>query len=161
LISRNVPFDRSPKLAVRGGEMSRAWEMCGMRKIPNLSISPEKVFFIVAKARRSDGEAAGLDLASDSGDDMPEDHRERTDRSELSGFIRDLNEDEQIDLVALMWLGRGDGDLDNWRDLRAEASRAHNNRTASYLIGTPMLADYLEEALSQFGKSFEDFEERL
>ncbi len=56
--------------------------------------------------------------------------------------------DEQIDLVALMWLGRGDGDLDNWRELRAEASRAHNNRTASYLIGTPMLADYLEEALS-------------
>jgi hypothetical protein len=161
LISRNVPFARSPKLAVRGWETARAWEMCGMRKIPNLSISPEKVFFIVAKARRSDGEAAGLDLASDSGDDMPEDHSERTDRSELSGFIKDLNEDEQIDLVALMWLGRGDGDLDNWRDLRAEASRAHNNRTASYLIGTPMLADYLEEALSQFGKSFEDFEERL
>ena len=72
-----------------------------------------------------------------------------------------LNVDEQIDLVALMWLGRGDGDLDNWRDLRAEAARAHNNRTASYLIGTPMLADYLEEALSQFGKSFEDFEEHL
>lgn len=132
-----------------------------MRKIPNLSISPEKVFFIVAKVRRSDGEAAGLDLASDAGDDMPEDHSERTDRAELAGFIRGLNEDEQIDLVALMWLGRGDGDLDNWRDLRAEASRAHNNRTASYLIGTPMLADYLEEALSQFGKSFEDFEEHL
>ena len=134
-------------------------EVCG-RKVPNLSISPEKVFFIVAKARRSDGEPAGF-LASDAGDDMPEDHSEHTDRSELSGFIRGLNVDEQIDLVALMWLGRGDGDLDNWRDLRAEASRAHNNRTASYLIGTPMLADYLEEALSQFGKSFEDFEERL
>jgi hypothetical protein len=72
-----------------------------------------------------------------------------------------LNVDEQIDLVALMWLGRGDGDLANWRELSAEAARAHNNRTASYLIGTPMLADYLEEALSQFGKSFEDYEEHL
>jgi hypothetical protein len=163
LISRNVPFAGSLKLAMRGREMARACsqELCGMRKVPNLSISPEKVFFIVAKARRSDGEASGLDLASDAGDDMPEDHSERTDRSELFGFIRVLNEDEQIDLVALMWLGRGDGDLDNWRDLRAEASRAHNNRTASYLIGTPMLADYLEEALSQFGRSFEDFEESL
>ena len=60
-----------------------------------------------------------------------------------------------------MWLGRGDGDLESWRDLHAEASRAHNNRTASYLIGTPMLADCLEEALTQFGKSFEDFEEHL
>lgn len=132
-----------------------------MRKVPNLSISPEKVFFIIAKSRQSEGNANQSDLAADPDDDMPEDHRNTTDRSELSGFIRGLNVDEQIDLVALMWLGRGDGDLDSWRDLHAEASRAHNNRTASYLIGTPMLADYLEEALTQFGKSFEDFEEHL
>ncbi len=136
-----------------------------MRKIPNLSISPEKAFFIVAKARRSDSKATESDLVGDLNDDDVvygrDDESKGTDRSELSGFIRGLNVDEQIDLVALMWLGRGDGDLDNWRDLHAEAARAHNNRTASYLIGTPMLADYLEEALSQFGKSFEDFEEHL
>jgi hypothetical protein len=132
-----------------------------MRNAPNLSISPEKVFFIVTKSRQSDSNAIGPDACSDSSDDVAEDHRKSTDRSELSRFIRDLNVDEQIDLVALMWLGRGDGDLDNWRDLRSEAERAHNNRTASYLIGTPMLADYLDEALSQFGKSFEDFEEHL
>jgi hypothetical protein len=136
-----------------------------MRKVPNLTISPEKVFFIVAKARRSESKAAESDLVTDLSDDDASyglaDRSKETDRSELSGFIRGLNVDEQIDLVALMWLGRGDGDLDNWGDLRAEAARAHNNRTASYLIGTPMLADYLEEALSQFGKSFEDFEERL
>ena len=136
-----------------------------MRKIPNLSISPEKVFFIVAKGRQFDSKVTESDLVSDLSDDDAtyglEDHSKDTDRSELSGFIRGLNVDEQIDLVALMWLGRGDGDLDNWKDLRLEASRAHNNRTARYLIGTPMLADYLEEALSQFGKSFEDFEARL
>ncbi len=132
-----------------------------MRKLPNLSISPEKVFFIIAKSRQSDGNADPSNLTADAGDDMPEDHSSSTDRSELSGFIRGLNVDEQVDLVTLMWLGRGDGDLDSWRDLHAEASRAHNNRTASYLIGTPMLADYLEEALTQFGKSFEDFEEHL
>jgi hypothetical protein len=136
-----------------------------MRKVPNLSISPEKAFFIIAKARQSDSKAAESDLVTDLGDDDASfgltDLSKDTDRSELSGFIRGLNVDEQIDLVALMWLGRGDGDLDNWRDLRAEAERAHNNRTASYLIGTPMLADYLEEALSQFGKSLEDFEEHL
>jgi hypothetical protein len=130
-----------------------------------LSISPEKVFFIVTKARRSDSNASELDLGSEAGDDDSvhglEDHSKGTDRSELGGFIRGLNVDEQIDLVALTWLGRGDGDLDSWHDLRSEASRAHNARTASYLIGTPMLADYLEEALSQFGKSFEDFEEPL
>ena len=136
-----------------------------MRKVPNLSISPEKVFFIVAKARQSDSKATESDLVTDLSDDDRsyglEDLSKETDRSELSGFIRGLNVDEQIDLVALMWLGRGDGDLDSWHDLRSEAARAHNNRTASYLIGTPMVADYLEEALSQFGKSFEDFEEHL
>lgn len=136
-----------------------------MRKVPNLSISPEKVFFIVTKARQSDSKATESDLATDLSDDDvsygSEDDSKETDRSELSGFIRGLNIDEQIDLVALMWLGRGDGDLDSWRDLRAEAARAHNKRTASYLIGTPMLADYLEEALSQFGKSAEDYEGHL
>ena len=136
-----------------------------MRKVPNLSISPEKVFFIVSKARQFDSKVTESDLVSDPGDDDTshglEDLSKDTDRSELSGFIRGLNVDEQIDLVALMWLGRGDGDLDNWRDLRGEATRAHNKRTASYLIGTPMLADYLEEALSQFGKSAEDYEEHL
>jgi len=136
-----------------------------MRKVPSLSISPEKVFFIVEKARQSDSKATESDLATDLSDDDSsyglENLSKDTDRSELSGFIRGLNVDEQIELVALMWLGRGDGDLDNWPDLRAEATRAHNNRTASYLIGTPMLADYLEEALSLFGKSFEDFEEHL
>jgi hypothetical protein len=135
--------------------------MSTMPKVPSLSISPEKVFFIIAKSRQSEDNANQSDPAADTGDDMPEDHGNRTDRSELSGFIRGLNVDEQIELVALMWLGRGDSDLDGWRDLRAEASRAHNNRTASYLIGTPMLADYLEEALTQFGKSFEDFEPHL
>lgn len=132
-----------------------------MKKVPNLSISPEKVFFIIAKSRQSESSAAGLDPGADSGDDLPEEHSQTSDRSELSGFIRGLNEDEQIDLVALMWLGRGDGELDNWRELRAEASRAHNNRTAAYLLGTPMFADYLEEALSAFGMSFEDYEEPL
>lgn len=132
-----------------------------MAKVPTLSISPEKVFFIISKARQTEGSAMESDLMLDSDDDRPDDRIFDTDRSELSGFIRGLNVDEQIDLVALTWLGRGDGDLLNWRDLRAEAARAHNSRTASYLLGTPMLADYLEEALSQFGMSFEDFEEHL
>jgi hypothetical protein len=136
-----------------------------MRKAPDLSISPEKAFFIATKSRQSDGTAADLNANSGSADDDAvhgsRDRSRTADRAELSGFIQDLNVDEQIDLVAMMWLGRGDGDLDNWNDLRSEASRAHNNRTASYLIETPMLADYLEEALSQFGMSPEDFEEPL
>ena len=69
-----------------------------------------------------------------------------------------LTEDEQIDLVALAWLGRGDGTTDDWDDLRAEAARAHNKRTSRYLLGMPLLPDYVEEALSQLGLSCEDYE---
>ena len=132
-----------------------------MAKVPDLSISPEKVFFIIAKSRQAVSSAAGLEGDAESDDDMPQDHSGRTARAELSGFIRDLNEDEQVDLVTLMWLGRGDAEIENWREVHAEASRAHNNRTAAYVLGTPMFADYLEEAMSQFGKSFEEFEEPL
>ena len=80
------------------------------------------------------------------------------DVSSLKAFIRSLNEDEQIDLVALTWLGRGDATIDEWNDLRAEAARVHNRRTASYLLSKPLLPDHLEDALDQFGLSCEDYD---
>ena len=133
--------------------------------IPTLSMSPEKVFFVISKARQSDIEAGEPELMADFADDDagagPRARGHGTDLSELRSFIRGLNVDEQIDLVALLWLGRGDGNLDNWGDLRAQATAAHNSRTASYLTGTPMLADYLEEAMSQLGASAEEFERPL
>ncbi len=69
-----------------------------------------------------------------------------------------IGEDEQVDLVALMRLGRGDGTLADWDDLRNEAQLQHNAQTAAYLLGEPMVADYLEEGLSQLGLSCADVE---
>jgi hypothetical protein len=136
-----------------------------MPTVPNLSISLEKVFFVISKARQFEIEADEPELMADfADDDAGSGLRSRgggTDRAELASFIRGLNLDEQVELVALMWLGRGDGDIGNWRDLRAQAAEAHNNRTAAYLIGTPMLADYLDEAMETFGVSAEDFEQTL
>jgi hypothetical protein len=136
-----------------------------MQPIPNLAISPEKVAFVVTKMHQYDMESAEPELLADLTDDDAVrgggGRGTNTDRSELTSFIRGLNVDEQVDLVALMWLGRGDGGLESWDDLRAQAVQAHNNRTASYLIETPMLGDYLEEALSAFGLSLEDYEESL
>jgi hypothetical protein len=73
-----------------------------------------------------------------------------------------MSQDEQIDLVALAWLGCDDGDIENWQALRAEAARAHNHRTASYLLGLPLLSDFLEDGLSKLGGSARNFtSERL
>ena len=129
---------------------------------PNLSISPEKLCFIIAKAREFDVKdvVTDPDDASNPTDDamlaVLEDHPDDPVLQELTGFIGALSEDEQIDLVALSWLGRGDGTIDDWDDLRAEASRAHNRRTASYLLGMPLLSNHLEDALAQFGISCDD-----
>jgi hypothetical protein len=122
-----------------------------------LSISPEKLGFIIAKAREFDVK----DVVTDPGDSsnatddgmisVLEDHADDPVVQELTGFIGSLTEDEQVDLVALAWLGRGDGTIDDWSELRSEALRAHNKRTASYLLGMPLLSNHLEDALSQFG----------
>lgn len=131
---------------------------------PSLSIAPEKVCFIIVKAREFDVKDVVTDPDDSSNatdDDMRsvlEDHGDDPVVDEIRSFIDSMNEDEQVDLVALAWLGRGDGTLDEWDDLRGEAARAHNTRTASYLLGMPLLGDHLEEGLSQFGGSCQDFE---
>ena len=81
---------------------------------------------------------------------------------EITSLINSLSEDEQIDLVALAWLGRGDYSASDWPTVREEAARAHNQRTAEYLLGIPLVSDFLEEGLSMLGYSCEEFEiERL
>ena len=138
-----------------------------MKKIPDLTISAAKIATIIAKARQFDAKdvVTDPDSGSNASDDamlsVLEDHGDDPVRSELMAIIRGLNEDEQIDLVALTWLGRGDGELGDWDDIRAEASRAHNRRTAQYLLGIPLLGDYPEEALAQLGHSVEEFEQPL
>lgn len=129
-----------------------------------LSISPEKVFFIIVKAREFDvkDEVTDPDPASDAADDrmiaVLEDHGDDPAYDEAHDFINALTEDEQIDLVTLAWLGRGDYTADDWEEVRAEAAGAHNERTAEYLLGTPLLPDYLEEGLAMLGINLEDYE---
>jgi hypothetical protein len=129
---------------------------------PALSISPEKVSYIIAKAREFDVKdvVTDPDSGSNAADDamlsVLEDHKDDPVVAELRAAIFALNVDEQIDLVTLAWLGRGDGGVEDWDDLRSEATRAHNRRTASYLLGIPLLSDYLEEGLSQLGIAYDE-----
>ena len=130
--------------------------------MPELAISAEKVGFLIEKTREFDVKEGATDPASgsngaddnmvgvlaDSGDDPV--------AGEITGFINAMSEDEQIDLVALMRLGRGDGTLEEWDDLRREAADGRNKRTASYLLGEPLVSDYLAEGLDAFGLRWDD-----
>jgi Protein of unknown function (DUF3775) len=130
----------------------------------SLAISPEKVCFIIVKAREFDAkdETTEPDPGSNPSDDKDisvlEEHADDPVVEELTSLINSLSEDEQIDLVALTWLGRDDYSAGDWSEVREEAARAHNNRTAEYLIGTPLVGDFLEEGLSKLGYSCEEFE---
>jgi Protein of unknown function (DUF3775) len=85
-----------------------------------------------------------------------EDHRDDPVVQQIAAAIFAMSEDEQVDLVTMAWLGRGAGSLEDWDELHAEAERAHNKRTTSYLLAMPLLPDYLEEALAQFGYSCDE-----
>ena len=85
-----------------------------------LSISTEKICFVVRKAREFDVKDAPTipDDASNASDDrmvgvLDEDRPDDPVVWELAAFIGAMNEDEQIDLVTLTWPGLGDGGLQN------------------------------------------------
>lgn len=71
--------------------------------------------------------------------------------SEFESIIDDLEPDQQQEVVALMWLGRGDGTLEEWDDLLKQAGEQWNTRTADYLIAHPFLAEHLREGLDMHG----------
>jgi hypothetical protein len=132
---------------------------------PELSISPEKVCFLIFKAREFDAKELpnDTDPGSNPSDDQDvevlEDLPDDPVVEEMTSLIESLSQDEQIDLVALAWLGRDDNTVADWADVRADAANAYNPRTtARYLLGTPQLGDLLEEGLAILGRSCEDFE---
>jgi hypothetical protein len=131
--------------------------------LPNLSISTEKICFLILKAHEFDAKdvVTEPDPGSNSTDDgmlsVLEDHPDDPVVAELAQFIQAMSEDEKADLVTMLWIGRGDGTLADWDELRAEAIRLHGRRTAAYLIRQPMLGELLEEALTQLGRSCDEF----
>ena len=138
--------------------------------MPELAISREKVSFLIEKAREFDVKDLPADLDSGSNPtddneiDVLQDNSSDPVASEMASFIRAMNEDEQIDLVALMWLGRGDATIEQWDDLRRQSAErrdeyaARNARyeTVRYLLGEPLLGDLLAEGLDKFGISWVD-----
>ncbi len=129
-----------------------------------LNISPEKVCYIIIKAREFDVKVEPVEpdpgsYPADSGEhDILSDYRDDPTYEELTGSLEVLNNEEMVDLLALTWLGRGDYTKDEWSDAVKQAWQTRNERAVPYLIGIPLLGDYLEEGLSQLGYSREEYE---
>jgi hypothetical protein len=143
----------------------------GIARGPNspafeLGINPETLAGIIEKARMFDAKEevsdpdSGSNATDDDMRDILEDFADDPTRQELLQLIRDLNVDEQVNLVALAWLGRGTYDKSDWGEALQQARTAHNNHTAEYLLGLPLLADYLNEGLATIEDQGESVEIR-
>ena len=127
-----------------------------------LEISQDKICFVIVKAREMASKVAAWDDSATSDHDAEsilEDFSEDATMAELKEFIADLNEDEQVSLVALAWIGRGSFGPDELDEALSTARAERVNRTEDYLLGMPLLPDYLEEGLDKLGYSVEDAEE--
>jgi len=128
-----------------------------------LTIRPETAFFILLKAREFDEKVeqtdpdSGSNPSDDNGIDVLEDTPEDATYDELSGAIDALSDDELFDLIALIWVGRGDFSLAEWKDARAGAADITRERASHYVTAQPTVSDDLEEGLSQFGYSLADY----
>lgn len=128
--------------------------------LPEIRVPLDTVCFIIEKAREfgvkagsSDSDAPAIyddDIDAAVLEDRPSDPVQ----SELVSYISDLSDGAQIDLVAIMWIGREEGP-DDWEEAQRIATDEHNEHTAAYLCGTPLLASYLEDGLGAIGRSCE------
>ncbi|MBC2885556.1 DUF3775 domain-containing protein [Ochrobactrum sp. CM-21-5] len=129
-----------------------------------LTNSLNNLEFIISKAREYDvqvpavDENSGSNPSDDDDVDILDASPDNPTRKELFAAIRSLNEDQRMELLALMWLGRGDFGADEWEEALSTASDRHNGREAKYLIGTPLLGDYIEEGLVALGFDVEAYD---
>jgi hypothetical protein len=130
--------------------------------MPEFELNRDTVYFIIDKSREfhtrddvtfdEEPEIADEDWSLQVSADYAGDPYYQ----ELKTTIEDLEPDQQVMLVALMWVGRGDFETEEWNAAVKHAEDSWNDHTADYLIGTAMLADYLAEGLEQFDSEESD-----
>lgn len=129
-----------------------------------LTISLEKVCFLIIKAREFDAKMEPED--PDPGDNPTDDadreilfdYPDDPTVEEIRGLIEGLNEDELTEVVALVWVGEGEYDNDEWSQALADARNDPDSRRVDALLSIPLLGDYLEEGLAELGYSCEEID---
>lgn len=130
-----------------------------------LTIPLSTLGWIILKAREFDVKDVDTGEGGEADDDDPygvlEDRSDDPVFDELTHWINDMHETHRSELVALFWLGRGEGEPDDFRDLVEQARGLQGRDTARYLLGEPLLADYLEEGLERLGYDSSEIESEV
>ncbi len=118
-----------------------------------MDIAPDLVSAIIDHARAFDAKEAETDPDSgsnptDDGDlDILQDTPGDLTADDLRAVIEALNVDQAAELVALMWIGRGQYEGIEWAHAVMRARERATGPTSRYLMGVPMLGDYLQDGL--------------
>jgi len=129
-----------------------------------LTIPLSTLGWIIVKARAFDGKDVDTDDPGDDSDNplgVLEDRADDPTFDELTSWISDLNDSQKAELVAIFWLGRDDGSAADFAELFEEARSQQGKSTARYLLGSPLLGDYLEEGLERLGINTSEIESAL
>ena len=124
-----------------------------------LQIATEKVQYIITLARDFDAKVAPWESSEEREEDVEailEDSPNDPYEAQLKTFIDELNVDEQVSLVALMWIGRGTYEAEDLEEALSTARSERVNETSAYLLGVPLLSDYLTDGLEKLGISIEE-----
>ncbi|ASP36815.1 DUF3775 domain-containing protein [Labrenzia sp. VG12] len=128
----------------------------------NLTLSADTIRMFAQKARAAassledsfeDGHEGDVEFDADTleeghnHDGLAEEENDDLSDEELRELIEDLNVDEAAELVAITWIGRGDFDAEDFDQVVDEARERAVGSTAKYLLGMPLLADYMEAGL--------------
>jgi hypothetical protein len=127
-----------------------------------LTIPLEKLAYLIEKAREFDAQVPsdaeeGSNAADDDEREILLDTPDNPTEQELRDAIDGLGIPERQELLALMWLGRGDYDAESWSEALQQARQTQSASETAYLLGTPLLGDYIEEGVAALGLSLEDF----
>lgn len=125
-----------------------------------IDVNPEVVCQLIELAREFHGQEQ-VDLPDIEGEEMDDDwvesalanHVEDMGLQDFRSVINDLEPDQQIQIVALLWIGRGDYSTGEWDEVLEQARDEWTPKTAEYLLVHPLLAEHLEDGLEMFGLS--------
>lgn len=126
-----------------------------------LDINTDTVCYLIQKARAFHVKESvsipeePLNSSDDWALQVLANHVEDPTYQEFILTVRELEPDQQANLVALMWIGRGDYESEDWDAALRRAKADLTPHTAEYLIAKPFLADYLQEGLESLGYSCE------
>ncbi len=118
-----------------------------------LKISPGTVAHVILRARELGVKVARWDAPGDTrdADTILESRSSDATEQELRSFINSLNIDERTSLVAIAWIGRGTFEPEDLAEAIETARDEATTPTEDYLLGIPLLADYLEDGLEKLG----------